>query len=130
MPRDLEQEQRNRVMVIDWYLRLFNDKDMSTTEGVLDEHYIQHNPTVASGRAATMAALPGLWAKYPDMKYQVLRSAAEKDLVFLHIYKVLFPGDRGRINADIYRLVDNKIVEHWDVIQEIPEVSFNDNTML
>ncbi|WP_405820523.1 hypothetical protein OG241_33080 [Streptomyces sp. NBC_01390] len=41
----------------------------------------------------------------------------------------LKPGDRGMAVADFRRVADGKIVEHWDVIQEVPEKSANGNTM-
>jgi predicted SnoaL-like aldol condensation-catalyzing enzyme len=49
--------------------------------------------------------------------------------VVLHSHLILKPGDRGSAVVDIFRLENGKIVEHWDVVQEVPEKSANDNTM-
>ncbi|CAM5709000.1 nuclear transport factor 2 family protein [Streptomyces canus] len=66
--------------------------------------------------------------QFPDLRLDIKRAVAEGDVVTrrnLH----LKPGDRGMAVADFWRVVDGKIVEHWDVIQEVPEKSANDNTM-
>ncbi len=57
-----------------------------------------------------------------------MRVIAEDDLVLLHSHAVLEPGTRQMV-VDIFRVRDGKIVEHWDVIQPVPEESGNDNTM-
>lgn len=54
---------------------------------------------------------------------------ADGDLVALHVHSVQVPGTRGRAIVDIFRLEDGKVVEHWDVIQDVPAESVNDNTM-
>lgn len=54
---------------------------------------------------------------------------ADGDYVVLHVHSVLEPGARGLAVVDIFKLDAGKIVEHWDVIQEIPEKSANDNGM-
>lgn len=39
------------------------------------------------------------------------------------------PGERGQAVVDLFRVQDGKIVEHWDVLQDVPATSANDNTM-
>lgn len=60
---------------------------------------------------------------------RIVRSAADGDLVYLHVHATEHPGDRGEAVVDIFRVKDGKIVEHWDVIQPVPETSANRNTM-
>ncbi len=54
---------------------------------------------------------------------------AEGDLVVTHGLIKTSSEDRGTAAADIFRLEDGKIVEHWDVLQPVPETAENDNTM-
>jgi predicted SnoaL-like aldol condensation-catalyzing enzyme len=51
------------------------------------------------------------------------------DFVILHVHSVREPGERGSAIIDIFKLESGKIVEHWDVIQPIPEKPANPNTM-
>ena len=57
------------------------------------------------------------------------RIFADGDYVIVHVHAVREPGTRGNAIIDIFRLEDGKVVEHWDVIQPIPEKSANDNGM-
>jgi predicted SnoaL-like aldol condensation-catalyzing enzyme len=54
---------------------------------------------------------------------------AEGDFVMAHVHGVRVPGQRGMAIVDIFRLEDGKIVEHWDVMQPIPEEAANENGM-
>jgi predicted SnoaL-like aldol condensation-catalyzing enzyme len=51
------------------------------------------------------------------------------DFVIVHSHATTTPEDRGMAIVDIFRMDDGKIVEHWDVIQPIPEKAANENTM-
>lgn len=66
--------------------------------------------------------------KDPKAHVKIFRSAANDDLVWLHLHSMI-ADDRGRAIVDIFRVKDGKIVEHWDVIQAVPEESANQNTM-
>ena len=57
------------------------------------------------------------------------RVVAEGDLVAVHSHYVNAPGERGQAVVDLFRVRNGKIVEHWDVLQDVPATSANDNTM-
>ncbi|SKW40691.1 Uncharacterised protein [Mycobacteroides abscessus subsp. massiliense] len=59
----------------------------------------------------------------------MVRSAVDGDLVYLHVHSTNDPQDRGQAVVDIFRVDGGKIVEHWDVIQDVPAESANGNTM-
>jgi len=67
--------------------------------------------------------------KFPDSHSEIKRAFAEGDFVILHVHSVREKGTRGRAIVDIFRLENGKIVEHWDVAQEIPEKPANGNSM-
>ncbi|HEX5914107.1 MAG TPA: nuclear transport factor 2 family protein, partial [Rubrobacter sp.] len=61
--------------------------------------------------------------------YDIKRTVAEGDLVALHGLLKTSPEDRGTAVADFFRLEDGKVVEHWDVLQEVPESAANEHPM-
>jgi predicted SnoaL-like aldol condensation-catalyzing enzyme len=64
------------------------------------------------------------------LRGEIKKIFAEGDYVILHAHGVRVPGDRGSAIIDIFKLENGKIVEHWDVMQPIPESAVNQNGML
>lgn len=58
---------------------------------------------------------------------QIVRDFYERDFVIAHVHGVRGPGQRGSAIVDSFKLANQKIVEHWDVIQPIPEDAENPN---
>ena len=122
----------NRKIVYDFYESVFNNKDLSAADKYLDENYIQHNPTVATGKQGFKASASELFKKYPSWKVEFKRTIAEGDLVVTHtlaITDAADPASKGNAVMDIFRVEKGVIMEHWDVIQEVPVKSENTNTM-
>ena len=91
--------------------------------------YRQHNPGAADGAESLVATMKWFAENFPELRMDTKRIIAEDDYVVVHSHLILKPGDRGSAVVEMFRLEDGKIVEHWDVAQEIPEASANDNTM-
>src|SRR5512144_2761190 len=92
-------------------------------------YYRQHNPGSADGPEPFIRVVRWYAQTYPSFRYELKRILAEGDLVVTHSHLIREPGDHGMAVVDIFRLEDGRIVEHWDVVQEIPEKSANNNTM-
>jgi predicted SnoaL-like aldol condensation-catalyzing enzyme len=122
-----EANKRTALAFVD--LLMNKKKPQKAADRYLGSTYIQHNPQIGNGGAALVAWATGFQASFPNLKIEVKRVLADGDLVMVHSHLTLFPGDRGTAVADIVRLKHGKIVEHWDVLQAVPETSANGNTM-
>lgn len=127
--RDLAQEARNLALVLEFSEAVFNRHDLSVAERLLAEDYIQHNPRMASGRAAFVAYFTGMMASRPTVRSQTVRTATSGDLVFVHAHSSDGSGKGDLAIVNIYRVANGKIAEHWDVVQPVPENAANTNTM-
>jgi predicted SnoaL-like aldol condensation-catalyzing enzyme len=119
-----------RDIVLGFYEAALNEKDVEKVREFLGDTYIQHNPSVADGPEGLLRFVQFRRDRFPKSRNEVKMVIAEGDLVALHVHSVLVPGTPGRNIVDIFRVDGGKVVEHWDVIQDIPEALFpplNDN---
>ncbi|WP_049730817.1 nuclear transport factor 2 family protein [Rhizobium ecuadorense] len=126
--RDVQVEEANRKLVVEFYDRFFNKHDIEAASIVADD-YRQHNPRVPDGKKSFVSFFTGFFKNNDQSRNEIMRSSADGDLVWLHVHSTNGAGDRGRAIVDIFRVADGKIVEHWDVIQPVPEEAANKNTM-
>lgn len=119
----------NKKVVLDFYEKALNQKDFDAAAKHFGPKYIQHNPTAPDGIEGFKAFIAMRKEKTPNARSEIKSSFADGDFVILHVESHREPGDRGVAIVDIFRLEDGKIVEHWDVIQPIPEKAANSNGM-
>ena len=126
MTQDL---QMNKENAISFYKMAYQGNPQEAVKNYVGNEYIQHNPLVANGAESFVEYFERMHKEYPDKKIDFVRAIAEGDLVALHTHQVWPDGDEY-VTMDFFRFNENgKIIEHWDAIQEIPEVTKNGNTM-
>jgi len=126
---DAAQMEENKKVVVQFYEAAINQKNFEAASKFIGSRYTQHNPKAADGPEGLKAFLAFLREKFPDYHSDIKRIFADGDYVILHVHNVPVPGSRGNAIIDIFKLESGKIVEHWDVRQEIPETAANSNTM-
>ncbi|HEX9490980.1 MAG TPA: nuclear transport factor 2 family protein [Stellaceae bacterium] len=124
-----EQRETNKQTVIAFYEAAINHKDFAAAEKYLGSRYTQHNPNAADGPQGLKKFLDFLRDKYPAAHSEIRQVFADGDYVILHVHAVREPNTAGSAIVDIFKLEDGKIVEHWDVIQPIPDKAANGNGM-
>jgi predicted SnoaL-like aldol condensation-catalyzing enzyme len=122
-------EEANKKTVVEFYEKALNQKDFEAASKHFGSRYVQHNPNAPDGIDGFRTFLGLLREKFPQSKSEIKRVFAAGDYVILHVHAVRTPGERGSAIVDIFKLEDGKIVEHWDVVQPIPEKAANSNGM-
>ena len=126
---DAAQLEANKKNVVEFYEKAINQKDFEAASRYLGGRYTQHNPTAPDGPEGLKGFLAFLKSKFPGSHSEIKRVFADGDYVILHVHAVREPGTRGRAIVDIFKLENGKIVEHWDVAQDVPEKAANTNGM-
>lgn len=127
--RDFKKEESNRALVVKFYNKFFNDHLVDEAAVVIAEEYVQHNPMMPDGKAPLVNYFSGFFKENPAFRNRIVRSAADGNLVWLHVHSTNGNEDRGQAIVDLFRVQDGLIVEHWDVIQPVATQSANINTM-
>ena len=109
-----ELEEKNKVLVLRAFDTLFNKRDYATAERFWSPQYIQHSAHIAPGRDGLFDLIKSI---PPTLKYEPGTIVAE-GFVIVHGRFSGFGAPVNWIAADILRIEDGLLVEHWDVIQD------------
>ena len=108
-------EARNKALTLEAFDTLFNKRDYAAAERFWSPRYIQHSAHIAPGREGLFELVK---ASPPTLKYEPGLVVAEGDFVILHGRFSGFGLPVNWVVADILRIEDGILVEHWDVIQD------------
>jgi predicted SnoaL-like aldol condensation-catalyzing enzyme len=108
-------ESKNKARVLEAFDTLFNKRDYAAAEKFWSPDYIQHSAHIAPGREGLFDLIKSL---APTLKYEPGTIVAEGDFVIVHGRFSNFGLSVNWIAADVVRLQDGMLVEHWDVIQD------------
>jgi predicted SnoaL-like aldol condensation-catalyzing enzyme len=108
-------QEKNKTLVLEAFDMLFNKRDYVAAERYWSPHYIQHSAHIAPGRDGLFNLIKSI---PPTLKYEPGTIVAQGDFVIVHGRFSSFGAPVNWIAADILRIQDGILVEHWDVIQD------------
>lgn len=123
------QEEANLRLVIEMYHKVLIAMDSQAVDHYIAPDYVQHSSLAEPGVEALKAFLDKVRAESPDARQTIHRTLVDGDMVAVHVHVERFPGDPGLAVVDIFRVAGGMIVEHWDVLQEVPANPVNPNSM-
>ena len=124
-------EEKNKELVTAFYELSINQKRPTESAGkYIGLPYTQHNPEVPkNGPEGFIQFIEGMFKKHPDLKVVIHRAVADEKFVALHVHLKRDESDSGIAVAEFFRVSNGKIVEHWDVMQPVPEKTASGNSM-
>ena len=108
-------EETNKALVLDAFDALFNRRDYKAAERFWSPEYIQHSAHIGPGRDGLFNLIKNTPA---TLRYEHGAIAAEKDIVIVHGRFSGHGRPRSWIAADVVRIADGMLAEHWDVLQD------------
>src|ERR1700694_583778 len=108
-------EAKNKALVLEAFDTLFNKRDYPTAERFWSPNYIQHSAHIEPGREGLFNLIKGAPS---TLKYEPGVIVAEGDFVIIHGRFSGFGRPRSWIAADVVRIADDVLAEHWDVLQD------------
>ena len=123
------QQFNNKEIATKFFEAVVNEKNYDAAAKYLGKTYIEHDPVGVDGAVGLNMYIEYLRDKFPDSHVEIKRVIVDGDIVAFHVHEVNVPGTRGQAVVDMFRLDHGKVVEHWDVAQDIPEKSANGNGM-
>ena len=109
------QQEKNKALVLEAFDTLFNKRDYVAAERYWSPQYIQHSAHIAPGREGLFNLIKSI---PPTLKYEPGMIVANEDFVIVHGRFSGFGQPVNWIAADIVRIENGILVEHWDVIQD------------
>jgi predicted SnoaL-like aldol condensation-catalyzing enzyme len=130
-PRRKPMSETNKDIAVAFYKKaLFEGRVEDAFRLYAVPTYRQHNPLIEDGMEGVKKFVTWIMSNHPDARGEIKCVFADGDHVILHSHwHGLSDNPRGEAVVDIFRLEGGKVLEHWDVIQPIPETSANANTM-
>lgn len=122
------QEEHNLKLVKSMFDHVLIPLDADAADRFIAPNYIQHNQLVDTGPEPLKAFLRKVRAENPDATHDIKRMFADGDHVIVHYQVRRWKDDLGFAVIDIFRIEGDKIVEHWDVMQDVPADSPNPNS--
>ena len=124
-------EERNKANVRQVYKEIFNQGKTELVREFFSEKYIQHKPILDNGIQAVVDFIQEKMERTPKPSINIKHILAEGDFVVVHSHITINPSDErsGQAVVDLFKLENGLIVEHWDVIQDIPATTVNGNSM-
>ena len=125
---EFDQLRRNEELVRNFYQEFFGDlKIEAAANKYLGDVYIQHNPNLGDGREELIEKAK-IWFKGKEpFTVDVRRVFASGDYVFIHTKGKGGKHDKGVSVMDVFMVKNNKLIEHWDTMQDIPEKAANNH---
>jgi predicted SnoaL-like aldol condensation-catalyzing enzyme len=122
-------EALNKRVVLEFFEKVLIPMDFTVAPAFFGARYIQHSPLASDGPEGLRGFLEKARVETPHAKTYIKRIFADGDHVIVHSHVVIEPGTPGIAVADIIRLENGKLVEHWEVSQPVPEEMLHSNTM-